>query len=154
MPDDDVGARHADQAHVIADDLVTSPFLERLFDAERVAEVDRAREVLLGRVEAMHRRELFGAQHRERIEQLRADLVLAAVAARRRRQNGAHALPAIQLHVQRVVLVVGMGRRLHEDAGVAQLAQRQPERDGTILEIDRTYAQLRVQLVVSGLSRT
>ena len=50
--------------------------------------------------------------------------------------------------------LVGMGGRLHEHGCAPELAQDQTQRDGAILEIDGTHAQLRVQLVVSGFSRT
>ena len=113
-PQHDIGPRHANQPDVIADDFVAPPFLQRLFDAERVAEVDGAREILLGRIEAVHRLELFGSQHRQRVVELGPDFVLSAVATRRGGENRAHALPAIQIHVQRVVLVIGMRGRLHE----------------------------------------
>ena len=121
---------------------LAAPLLERLLDAERVAEVDRAREVLLGAVEAMQRRQLLGAQDAERLEDLRADLVLSAVAARRRRQRRAKTLTAIEHHQQPVVLVVGMRRGVHEDADVRQVAQRQPERDVTLLVVERHDAHL------------
>ena len=127
------------------DDLLAAPLLERLLDAERVAEVDRAREVLFGAVEAMHRRELFGPQHAERLEDLRADLVLAAIAARRRRERGSIAEPAVQHHEQRVVLVVGMRGGLHEDAGVAQMSEHQAQRDMPLLLVERHDAHLRSQ---------
>ena len=106
-----------------------APLLERLVDAEREAEVDRAGEVLLGAVEAVQRGELLGPQHAERLEDLGADLVLPAVAARRRRERGAIALAAIEHHQQPVVLIVGMRGRHHEDAGVAQVTQREAKRD-------------------------
>src|SRR5204862_3878336 len=110
--DHDVGADHSNEPDEVARDLVASPFLERLVDAERVAEVDGAGEVLFGAVEAMKRRELLGAQHAERFEELGTDLVLSAVAAGRRRQRGALALSAVEHPEQAIVLVVGMrGRR-------------------------------------------
>jgi hypothetical protein len=56
--------------------------------------------------------------------------------------------------VQRIVLVIGMGSRLHEDRGVIELAQDQSQRNGAVLEIDRAHAQLRVQFVVTGFGRT
>ena len=87
-PGDDVGTDRPNQPDEIADDLVAAPLLERFLDAEREAEVDGAREVLLGAVEPVHRRELLGPQHAERLEELGADLVLAAVAARRGRERG------------------------------------------------------------------
>ena len=140
-----VGANRANQPDVVAEDLVAAPLLERLLDAEREAEVDRAREVLLGAVEAVQRRQFLGAQHAERLEDLRADFVLAAVAARRRRERRAVALAAIQHHQQPVVLVVGMRGRHHEDAGVAEVSQRQAERDVSLLLVDRRDAHLRAR---------
>src|ERR1051326_3449228 len=86
--DDHVRTNRANQSNVVRRELVAAPLLERLLDAERVAEVDGAREVLLGAVEAVQRGELACAQHAERFEDLRTDLVLPAVAARRRRQRG------------------------------------------------------------------
>jgi len=80
--DHHVGPREADQPHVVADDLVLAPLLERLVDAERVAEVHCAREELLGAVDAVRSQQLLGAQHAERLENLGADLILSAVAAR------------------------------------------------------------------------
>ena len=58
--------------------------------------------------------EFLRAQHAERLGQLRADLVLSAVAARRRHERRAHALPFTDHREQRVVLVVGVRVRLHE----------------------------------------
>ena len=75
------------------------------------------------------RAELFGPQNGERVEDLRADFVLPAVAAGGRREDRPHALAAVQHHVQRVVLVVGMRGGLHEHAGVGQMPQHQTERD-------------------------
>src|SRR5438045_2497730 len=80
-----------------------------------------AGEILLGSVEAVQRGELFGAQDAERFENLRADLVLAAVAPSRGRECRAKSLPAIELHQQAVVLIVGVGGRHHEDAGVREV---------------------------------
>src|SRR5207253_10474304 len=94
--DDDVGTNRAHEAHEVGDDLVAAPFLERLLDAEGEAKVDRAGEVLLGAVEAVQGRELLGSQHAQGLEDLRADLILPAVAARGRRQRGAVTLTAVQ----------------------------------------------------------
>src|SRR5207249_11416364 len=46
---EDIRTQHANQTHVVADDRVASPFVDHFFGIERVAVVDRAREVLLGR---------------------------------------------------------------------------------------------------------
>ena len=134
---DHVGTNHADQPHVVGGDLLAAPFFERLVDPERVAEIDRPGEVLFRAVEAVKRRQLAGAEDAERFENLRADLVLSAVAARRGRQRGAVALPAVQLHEQPVVLVVGMRGGVHEDAGVGQMTQHQPEGDVPLLVVER-----------------
>ena len=125
---DDVGADGADHPDEVAEDLLPPPALEGLFDAEGVSEVDGAAEVLLGPVEAMRRLQLLGPQHRQGVEQLGADLVLAAVAARRRQQYGAMALALRQPRQQGVVLVVGVGRDHQEGAGAVDLAQGDPER--------------------------
>ena len=137
-----VGTSRPDEAHVVADNLVPAPLLQRFFDAERIAEVDRAGEVLLGRIEAVHRLELFGSQHGECIVDLGADFILAAVAPSRRRENRAGTPPSIQVDVKRVVLVIRVRGRLHEYGGRVELAQHQAECDPTIFEIDRTDAQL------------
>ena len=141
--DDDVGADRADHAHVVAEDLLVAPLLERLLDAERKAEVDRAREVLLGAVEAVGRQQLLGAQHRQRLEQLRADLVLPAFAAGRRHQRRPHPLAVRVIGQHRVVLVVGMRRRHHEVADRVELAQRQLERRYAAQRRDRLQLVLR-----------
>ena len=125
--DDHVGPRHANQPDVVAEDLVVAPLLERLLDAEREAEVHGAREELLGAVEAVRGQQLLGAQHAERLEQLRADLVLAAVAARRRREHDAQPLPVALHRQQRVVLVVGMRGRVHDRADGGELPEHQRE---------------------------
>ena len=100
-PGDDVGPQRPDVADVVADDLVVPPLLDRFLDAEREAEVDRAREELLRAVEAMHGQQLLGAEDAERLEQLRPDLVLPAVAAGRRHEHGSHALSLPEHRQQR-----------------------------------------------------
>ena len=123
--DQHVRSRHADQPHVVAEDLVLAPLLERLVDAERVAEVDGAAEHLLGAVEPVRRAQLLAAQHAQRLEQLGADLVLAAVASGGRGQNHAQPLPVALPGQQRVVLVVGMRGDVHHRAGDGELAEDQ-----------------------------
>src|SRR5262249_35030327 len=74
--------RRPDQPHVVAKDLVVSPFFQRFLDAEREPEIHGAGEILLGGVETMERRKLFGTEHGKRVENLGADLVLPAIAPR------------------------------------------------------------------------
>ena len=76
----------------------------------------------------MRGEQLLGAQHRERHEQLRADLVLPAFAVRRRHQRRAEALAVREVREHRVVLVIRMRRRHHEVADGVELAQREFER--------------------------
>ena len=113
----DVRPRRSNEPDEVADDFIAAPLFERLFDAERIAEVHRAREVLLPAVEAMHGEQFLGAQHAERLEELRADLVLAAVTARGADEHGPQSLAVTEHRQQRVVLVVGMRGRLHERPG-------------------------------------
>jgi hypothetical protein len=112
-------------AYEIAQDLLTPPLLEGLFLAERVTEIDRAREVLLSAVEAVRGEQLLGPQNTQRVEQLGADFVLPAVSARRRHERHARAhMPRIQRQ-HSVVLIVRMRRRQHDRAGVPELTQRE-----------------------------
>ena len=125
--DHHVGPREPDQSHVVADDLVLAPLLERLVDAERVAEIHGAREELLGAIDAVRGQQLLGAQHAERLEDLGADLVLSAVAARGRRQHDSQPL-ALALHrQQRVVFVVWMRGDVHHRADGRELAEHERE---------------------------
>ena len=140
--DDDIRADRANQPHVVGGDLGAAPLFERLFDAERIPEVDGACEVLFRPVEAMQRRQLASPQDAERLEELGPDLVLAPVAARRGRQRSAVALTAIQHHQQPVVLIVGVRGSVHEDAGVRQMPEREPERDVPLRFVERDDAHL------------
>src|SRR5215468_8186873 len=92
---DDVGPDCANHPHIVCGDLVAAPLLEGLIDAEREAEVDRPRKVLFRTIEAVQRQELFRPQHTERLENLRSDLVLSAVAPRRRDERRPESLTAI-----------------------------------------------------------
>ena len=125
----DVWPRHAHEADEVADRLLAAPLLVRLLDAEREAEVHRAAEELLAAVEAVRRQQLLGAEHAERLEQLGADLVLAAVAARQRRVDDAEALPVTLHRDEAVVLVVGMRHRVHDGPDRGQLPQHEGEPD-------------------------
>ncbi len=127
-PDDDVGTDRADHANEVAEDFLMAPLLQRLFDAERVAEVHRAREVLLGAVVAMRGQQLLGSQHGQCLEELRTDFVLSTFTARRRHERRAKplAVPVVRQH--RVVLIVGVRRRHHQRPDGVELAKGQLER--------------------------
>ena len=77
-----------------------------------------------------------------RREDFRTDLGLPAIAARRGRQRGAVALSPIQHHQQPVVLIVRVRRGVHEDAGVREMPQHQPERNVSLLFVERNDAHL------------
>ena len=134
-PDDHVGSGHPDEAHEIIENLLPAPTLERLLDAERVAEIDRPREELLGAVEAVSREQFLRPERRQGIEELRADLVLTAVPSRRRRQHGPNTEAAAHHREQRIALVVRMRRRHHERAGCGQSAEGQAQADAAGLEV-------------------
>jgi hypothetical protein len=124
-----VGAQGAEQPDVVADDFLPAPLADHFLRVERVAVVDGAREVLLGAVEAVRRQQLGRAQHAHVPEQLGADFVLPAVAAivLQVDRTQAHAQP--EHGEQRVGLIVGVRRALHEGPGDAQLAKRQAQPD-------------------------
>ncbi|MEO8373201.1 MAG: hypothetical protein ABI806_28710 [Candidatus Solibacter sp.] len=60
---DHVGAERADQARVIADDLLTAPLPDHFLGIEGVAVVDGACEVLFGAVAAVRGKQFRCAQH-------------------------------------------------------------------------------------------
>ena len=123
-----VRPRRANQADVIAKDLVLAPLLERLVDAERQAEVHGAREELLGAVAPMRSQQLFRTQHAERFEDLGTDFVLPAVATRCRGEDYSQPLPAALHRHQAVRLVVRVRGDVHDGADRRQLTQHQRER--------------------------
>ena len=109
---DDVRPERAHDAHDVAERVLAAPLREGLLDAEREAELVRAAEVLLHPVVAVQRVELRGAQHAERVEQLGADRVLPAFAARQREERRAHAEAAREPNENAVVLVVRVRRHV------------------------------------------
>ena len=143
--EDDVRADHPDEPDVVGRDLVLAPLLERLVDAERVAEIHGAREVLFRAVEPMERRKFLRAQHAERFENFGADLVLPAVSPCGRGERRPEALSPIEHDQQPVVLVVGMGRRFHHDARVGEVPQSEPERRMPLELVDGYDPHLRAR---------
>ena len=119
----DVRANRANHADEVAENFLVAPLLERLFDAEGEAEVDGTREVLIGTVKAVRGRQFLGAQHGQRLEQFRPDLVLAAFTVRRRHQRSPEALAVREVREHRVVLIVRVGGGHHEIAHRVELAQ-------------------------------
>jgi len=131
------------RANDVAEGLVMSPAAERLVHAERVAEVVRPPEELLGAVVAMHRGKLLGAQDAQGLAQLGADFVLPAFAPRHGQQAHTQPEAAAQPHEHSVVLVVGMGgdvehgphhRQASQGEGQARRAAALRQRDELRLE--------------------
>ena len=91
-------------------------FADRLGEAE----VERAGEELIAAVERPRLQQLLGANHAERVEQLGADDVLAALAAIERQIGHARVIAARQPRDQRRVLVVGMRAGVHRAGGRPQ----------------------------------
>ena len=143
--DDDVGPDLANPVDVVLEDLVAVPALVRLVTAEREAEVHGAREVLLGAVDPVRREQFLGAQHGQRLEDLRADLVLAAVAARGGDQRRPHPVLEPVPREQRVVLVVRVRRRHHQAADGAELPEDEAECRDVGMFPDRLEAVLRMR---------
>jgi len=88
---DHVRAEGAHDADDVAERVLPTPLREGLLDAERVPELVGAAEVLLDGVVAVQRHELARAKDAQRIEQLRADRVLPALAARDGQEGGPQA---------------------------------------------------------------
>ncbi len=126
---DHVGANRPDHANVIVEDLLLAPLLVGLIDAERIAEVDGAREVLLGAVVAVDGGQFLGPQHAQRLEQLGADLVLPAGAARGGQHRRAVALAVREHGEHGAVLIVRVADGLEEDADIAELSEHEAEAD-------------------------
>ena len=105
--------------------LIARPFLQRFVGGFRKAEIDGAREVLLGTVDAMLGQQFLRADHAELVALLRADQVLAAFAARQRKIRRADVTASRQIRQQRVVFVVGMRRDHHDAADVVEAFQHQ-----------------------------
>ena len=84
------------------------------------AEVVGAGEELVAAVERARLQQLLGADHAERVEQLGADDVLAALAAVERQVGDARVVAAGEAGDERGVLVVGMRRRVHRAGGRPQ----------------------------------
>src|SRR5262245_15179532 len=128
------GAEHADE---VPEDLLLSPFLERLLDAEGVAELVGAREILLDAVHAVHRHELFRAQDSDRLEELGSDLVLSAVSPGRREERRAVPTAPAQEDEETVVLVVRMRGGMKEARSRGELSELEREADAAAVLGDR-----------------
>ena len=102
-------------------------FTERLLEPLREAVVDRRREVLtIEAVVAPRHQQLLGADQADGVEQLRADRVVARLAAIQRQQRDARAAAAAQLRQHPAMLVVWMRGGVHRARRRLQLEQPLP----------------------------
>src|SRR3954468_21302208 len=92
-PDHEIRPNGGDMPPGIADDLIVAPLFDRLLDAEREPEINRAREILLRPVEPMDRQKLFRPQHAKCLKEFRPNFVLSTTAARRRDERRPHPPP-------------------------------------------------------------
>jgi hypothetical protein len=93
--------------------------------------------ILLGCVVTVDAREFFGAEDADGLEQLRADLVLAAVAAGHGEETRAHAHAAREEGEHAVVLVIRMRRDVENVERHGQPPQREAEAGGAGVLRDR-----------------
>ena len=109
---DDERPEHADDAHVVGKRVALAP-LHRGFGA-RLGEavVEGVAEVLLRAIEAPRLQQLLGANDAERVEQFRADDVLAAFAAVQRNVGHTCMIAARCSRDERRVLVIRMRARM------------------------------------------
>jgi hypothetical protein len=106
--DHHVRPKSANDAHDVGKDCVLVPDLERLAIVLGIAEVARAREVLLASIQPPRGKQLLGARHAERLPQLGAEDVLPPIAPRERKVGGPIAAAPRQIRDGVRVLVVGM----------------------------------------------
>jgi hypothetical protein len=102
---------------------MTSPFLESLFGSLGETEIGDAGEVLLGAVVAVGLEQLERAQDAELVGEMRAGLVLSAIAAREREELDGDSVAARFEREQAAVFVVGVRVNVHETRGGAQLGE-------------------------------
>ena len=115
--DDHMRPKGSHHANYVAEDRVARPVLVRVDGVLRESEVERAREELLGAVDAPCRQQLLGANHTQRFAELVADQILPAVAAREGEIRRLDVSSAGEPRDEKRVLVVGM-RTDHQHARV------------------------------------
>ena len=114
--EDHVGPEGPHDADDVTERLLAPPLREGLLDAEREAELECPPEELLDPVEPVEGHQLAGPQDAERLEQLRPDRVLAALAPGDGEERGAQAEAAREAHEDAVHLVVGVGGHVEHTA--------------------------------------
>src|SRR5262249_45220565 len=120
----DIGAKSTDGAHNIGQgNVMPVPFVECFFRGLGEAEVHHAAEALIYAVILIRLKQLQGAQDAQLVRALGSELVLAAFAARDRKQQGGPAFAASLERKHAAVFVVGMRYDLHQTAGGFELGQ-------------------------------
>ena len=134
-------------ANHVAEDLALVPFRLGLGQRFREAVVECAREELLAAVEPPRLQQFLGANDTKRVEQLRPDDVLPALAACQRQIRDARVVASCRPRHERRVFIIGMGARVEDARGRLQASEEigQPGRSEVV---DR--AHLRIRQAVSA----
>ena len=106
---DDLGTKPPDHSDYILEDGVTRPMLPGLVNGLGEAEIVGAGEVLASAIEPARRQQLLGPDQAQRLAQLGADQVLAALAPVQREVRGFGSSPPHQDGEQLGILVIRMG---------------------------------------------
>ncbi len=112
--DQDERPEHSDVTDHVGEHVLLAPLLIRFGHRLREAEVVGSREQLAGAVERAGLQQFLRTDDAERVEQIRADDVLAALAARQRQISDPRVIVTRQRRDERRILVVGMGSRLDD----------------------------------------
>ena len=119
-----IGTKSADHSHHVAErDVMPAPLLKSLIRILGIAEIGDPAEALFHSVVAIGCSKLQRAQHAQHIEQVAADLVLAAFAASQSHQQRRYSLAARLEGQHASVFVVGMRDGLHQAGGGLQAQQ-------------------------------
>ena len=121
--DDHVRPELADEAHDVGHHLLPVPNSQRLEVILGKTEIHRARKILPPAVHAPRREQFLGADDAQFIAELRAEHVLAAVAARERKIGHAIIAAAREIGEHLVVFIVGMRGDVEHAAHFAKTAQ-------------------------------
>ena len=125
--DDDHRAIGSNDANHVPKHVLAAPLLERLVEALGESIVGDAREMLVDAVVAIGDEQFLGADEAERVEELRANRVVARFAARQGQEGHARAQAATEHRQHPAVLIVWVSGGVHGARGRLQLAQLLPD---------------------------
>ncbi len=126
-----LGTDHPDD---VAEDVVDPPLLDGLVETFGEAVVDHRAEILaVDSVVAVGEQQFLGANQPQRIEQLRAEGIVARLAASERQQRDLRALTPTEHRQHAAVLVVRVRGRVQHAGRRAQLQQLLPGAGGPLI---------------------